>query len=51
MGAGKFQWCMIEHVGYHTNLYNCFIIKQSQKTYKWTDHGTQCGICLVELKM
>jgi hypothetical protein len=34
----------------HDSLYRCFIVGIDDKGVHWTDHGSNCGVCLFELR-
>lgn len=34
----------------HQSLFQCFILDLQEDQVTWTDHGAQCGICLLELQ-
>jgi hypothetical protein len=34
----------------HDSLYRCFIVGIDDKGVHWTDHGSSCGVCLMELR-
>ncbi|ANE49074.1 hypothetical protein SY83_20540 [Paenibacillus swuensis] len=42
--------CMDYAENRHDSLYRCFIMGKENGRVTWTDHGTQCGVCLNELK-
>lgn len=34
----------------HDSLYRCFIVGIDDNGVHWTDHGSSCGICLMEVR-
>ncbi|MCI3923827.1 PCYCGC domain-containing protein [Paenibacillus sp. TRM 82003] len=41
--------CM-EYNDPHDSLYRCFIVGIDDEGVHWTDHGSSCGICLMEVR-